>query len=315
MTDSTLDRAAEPRSPDVAVVGSINLDISIPVPHLPAPGETVLGGDALWSGGGKGANQAVAVARLGRSVAMVGAVGDDSAGREQLEALARRGVDVSSVATLEGVPTGVATITVDERAENSIVVSPGANGRVAGSRVRSARAVTDAAVVLVQFEIPLGAVRAATEAATGFVIVNPAPVPADAGSDDDDLRAVIDRADLLVPNRGELSALLGVGDAATSVELVDQAKSIGRPVIVTLGSQGALVVETDRITQIPPMPVEAVDTTAAGDSFCGALADAIVRGATLVEAATWAGRVAAVTVTRRGAQASLPTRAAVLAAP
>ncbi|MEZ5340497.1 MAG: PfkB family carbohydrate kinase [Acidimicrobiales bacterium] len=140
--------------PEIVVVGSINLDISVVVDALPLPGETVLGSDALWNGGGKGANQAVAAAKLGRRVAMVGAVGADSAGAEQLANLSANGVDVAGVVTIDDAPTGLAMIVVDERAENNIVVSPGANARLTPEAVAAAGVLDDAAIVLVQFEVP-----------------------------------------------------------------------------------------------------------------------------------------------------------------
>ncbi len=308
---------------EIAVVGSINLDIAIPVDHLPAPGETVLGGDALWSPGGKGANQAVAAARLGRRVAMVGAVGSDTAGVDLLAGLTRDEIDVSGVAILAGVPTGVATIAVDAGGENSIVVSPGANGRLVSDRIHelieSGHTLGRAAIVMAQFEVPIETLLAVSRATTGRLILNPAPAigPTSEGvtSGLDELLAA---SSVLVPNRGELATLLGVSESRTLDELVDQARliispdSVGGAVVVTLGGDGALVVTASEITEIPIVPVETVDTTAAGDSFCGGLADALVGGSTVAEAAKWAARCAAVTVTRRGAQVSLPTRVEVM---
>lgn len=302
--------------PEIVVVGSINLDISIPVGHLPAPGETVLGGDALWSPGGKGANQAVAAARLGRRVAMVGAVGSDTAGTDLLSGLRNDAVDVSGVAVLDGVPTGVATIAVDAGGENSIVVSSGANARVSAGQVlelvEAGHALGAAPVVMAQFEVPVAALLAVAQRISGRLILNPAPAIDRGGSDQ--LAALLAAADVVIPNRGELATLVGVAEATSIDELVDQARlAVGTgpdagSVVVTLGGDGALVVHGTDVTEIPIVPVETVDTTAAGDSFCGALADALVGGASVVEAARWAARCAAVTVTRRGAQNSLPTR-------
>ncbi|MFT7597712.1 MAG: ribokinase [Acidimicrobiales bacterium] len=291
-------------SVDVVVVGSINLDISVPVPHLPEPGETVLGGDALWSPGGKGANQAVALARLGRQVAMIGCVGNDPAGEQQRSHLASQGVDCTGIVALPDVPTGLATISVaDSSGENSIVVSPGANARVDAELVRDL--LVPARALLVQFEVPADAVAAAIEGYHGLVVVNPAP----ARLLDD---AVLGAVDVLVPNRGELALLAGASaEAVTTDELADQARSLGvGAVVITLGGEGALIVATE-VTAVPIVPVAAIDTTAAGDSFCGGLVDALLDGVDLVAAAVWASRVAAVTVTRRGAQASLPSRAEV----
>lgn len=288
---------------EIAVVGSLNLDISVVVPSLPLPGETVLGGDALWNGGGKGANQAVAAAKLGRRVAMIGAVGDDSAGTDLLTGLTGHGVDVGEVAVLADTPSGLAMIVVDEQAENSIVVSPGANNRVGADQINASAALRDAAIVLVQYEIPAEAVNTVAERAAGRLVVNPAPARATS-------EAVLAAARAIVPNRGELALLVGAAEASSTDELVDQARALGcgGAVVITLGSAGALIVESDAVLEIPARSVTAIDTTAAGDSFCGALADALVDNATLRDAVSWATKAAALTVTRRGAQVSLPTR-------
>ena len=289
---------------DLVVVGSINLDLSIPVPELPRPGETVLGGDALWSPGGKGANQAVGAARLGRSVAMVGCVGDDPAGRQLLDALSRSGVATDTVAVLPGVPSGIAAIAVSAAGENSIVVSPGANHRLTSSHVAEALERWSPKAVLTQFEIPAEA-TAAMVGFDGLFVVNPAPARAISAE-------VLAAVDVLVPNRGELALLSGSASAETIDEVTDQAKALGvSRVVVTLGGDGALVVDlgagSTQVTVVPIVTVPVVDTTAAGDSFCAGLVDALLDGADLVSATKWAGQVAAVTVTRRGAQVSLPT--------
>lgn len=287
--------------PEIAVVGSINLDISVRVGALPRPGETVLGADALWSGGGKGANQAVGAARLGRRVAMVGSVGADSAGRDLVSSLADDGIDVSEIEILDGVSTGLAMIEVDDSGENSIVVSPGANSRMMAAAVEASAAVREASLVLVQFEIPEAAVEATARAASGRLVINPAPARLVS-------TAVLEAARVIIPNEGELATLAGGAEASGIDELVDQARSLGGggAVIVTMGAKGALVVESQRVVEVPAKEAEVVDTTAAGDSFCAAVADALVGGETLTEAARWAVRVAGVTVSRRGAQYSLP---------
>lgn len=312
MTDATVvasdaDAATTPaaaRSPfEVVVVGSLNLDLVVPVARHPAPGETVLGGDPARHPGGKGANQAVAAARLGRRVAMIGCVGDDDAGRVLTGALHENGVDTAGVRVVDGVPTGLALITVDERAENMIVVSPGANARLSVGDVAAAGTIAESAVVLLQLEVPDEAVTAAAQAAHGIVVLNPAParpLPA----------ALLARADVLVPNRTEL-ALLAHGEESADLDGVAAlARALDGPsaVVVTLGADGALVVDGDSVAHVPAVPVTPVDTTAAGDAFCGALADALAGGGDLVEAARWAACVAAVAVTRHGAQPSLPRR-------
>jgi ribokinase len=280
----------------IALVGSINLDIVVGVDRHPARGETVLGDDRQELPGGKGANQAVAAARLGAQVAFVGRVGDDDAGRRLRDGLAAEGVDVTHVRVDADAPTGVALIAVDRAGENTIVVSSGANARVSAADVEAARHVlANAAVTLVQHEVPEDAVAAAIAAAGGTVVLNPAPA-----------RPIVAQVDVLVPNRGELEALAGrAGDPVGLARGLEAA----RAVVVTLGSEGAVVVEGAHVEHIPAPRVDAVDTTGAGDAFCGALAQALDAGADLVEAARWAVRAAAASVTKPGAQGGLPRRA------
>lgn len=292
---------------DLVVVGSANLDISVPVDHLPVPGETVLGGDALWSPGGKGANQAVAASRLGRSVAFVGCVGADGAGKQLLDALNSDGVAFAG-RVIDDVPTGLAMIAVSADGENSITVSPGTNARLTAADVAAAIEKNQPSVVLAQFEVPLAALAAC--GGSGRLIVNPAP----AVEPSEELSAILDAASIVVPNQGELAQLLGVEPAVTQDEIVDQARLLpAETVVVTLGAAGALVVDGAQALMVSSVPVAAIDTTAAGDAFCGGLADGIADGLPVAEAAQWAARVAAVAVTRRGAQQSLGTRAEALA--
>jgi ribokinase len=288
--------------PAIVVVGSLNLDLVVRVERLPGPGETVSGGDVFRNPGGKGANQAVAAARLGRRVAMVGRVGGDDAGRELLASLEADGVDTAQMRAVDGVPSGAAFIAVSGDGENQIVVSPGANTRLGADDVAAAAAaLRAAAVTLVQLEVPLQAVAAAVRAAGGPVVLNPAPVRALPAE-------LLGEVDVLVPNRVEL-AQLARGPMPQTVE--EAAALAGRlptrAVVVTLGADGALVVEDGDAAHVPAVPVRPVDTTAAGDAFCGGLADALAGGAGLQDAARWAVRVAAAACTRPGAQASLPT--------
>jgi ribokinase len=290
---------------EIAVVGSLNLDLSIRVPRLPLPGETVLGRECCRDTGGKGANQAVAAARLGRSVDLVGLVGGDEYGRLLLDALAAAGVGVSAVGRHASLPTGLALITVDDLAENTIVVSPGANGALRPAHL-DAEVIGGAVAVLLQLEVPLDTVEAAALLARGTVVLNPAPArPLGEG--------LLARVDVLVPNRSELGALTGSAPPTSADEVVAMARSLpgDGAVVVTLGDRGALVVEGGRVTAVPAPRVEAIDPTAAGDAFCAGLADALVAGADLAQATGWAVRCGAAAVTRRGAQASLPTRAEV----
>jgi ribokinase len=296
----------ERASPAIAVVGSANLDVVVPVERHPRPGETVLGGDHYRASGGKGANQAAACARLGAHTRFVGCVGDDDAGRTLHDALARDGVDVRLLATRSDAPSGIALIVVAPDGENTIVVSPGANGRLDEAQVHAAE-LAGAAAVLLQLEIPLAAVTAAAHAAEGLVVLNPAPARALPA-------ALLERTDVLVPNRSELATLAGAAvEPTTHDEVVDLARSLPgvSRVVITLGVEGALVVDAAAVAHVPAHPVAAVDTTAAGDSFCAALTVALTEGAALGAAAAWACAAAAVTVTSPGAQPSLPTRARV----
>ena len=306
--------AYDPRSgPEVAVVGSANLDLVVEVETIPVAGETVLGGDLLRIPGGKGANQAVAAARLGRQVAMVGRVGDDDAGTMLRAAMDSAGVDTTCLLTTEGTPSGTALIAVGADGDNAIVVSPGANGRVNPADVKRAADVVEAAeVVLLQLEVPLEAVSAAVRRARGTVVLNPAPAPITMLPLD-----LLDGVDVIVPNQTELATLAGhAGLAAIGEVDPDTAVALARglPVaaaVVTLGAAGAMVVTPADATHVPAPAVMPVDTTAAGDAFCGALADALVGGAGLVEAAEWAVKVGAAATLRPGAQPSLPTRSEV----
>jgi ribokinase len=290
-------------NPEVVVVGSLNLDFVVPVPHLPAPGETIAGGQHFKTLGGKGANQAVAAARLGASVAMVGRVGDDAEGLDCVAGIERDGVDATFVVRDEDVPTGLALIAVDPQGENSIVVGQGSNARLCVADVRSAEALLrDARVTVAQLEIPMDSVHAAAASAGGTFILNPAParpLPPE----------ILRRVDVLTPNEIELAMLAGAR-VDSMRDVVEAARDIDGPdaVVVTLGAQGAVVVTPDRAVELPALRVEVVDTTAAGDAFCGALAEALARGEELVPAAEWAVAAAAVSVTRMGAQPSLPTR-------
>jgi len=298
--------------PKIAVVGSINLDLVVPVPHHPVPGETVLGGELAEHPGGKGANQAVAAARLGVQVAMVGRVGDDEAGSALRAALQREGVDVRWVLAEEGFRTGRALIAVDRASgENSIIVSPGANTALAPEHcAASGTVLRDADVTLLQQEIPAATVEAAARLAGGTVLLNPAPARSTLTRES--LRDLLDMVDILVPNRAELAAMVG-HDLHDLHAVADAARTLRGPsaVVVTLGADGALLCEEGAVLLVPALAVTPVDTTAAGDAYCGALACAIAEGLPLHEAVRHANAAAALATTRSGAQPSLPTRAEV----
>lgn len=294
-----------PRDPvEVAVVGSANVDLVVPVEVLPRPGQTVLGGDHLRAPGGKGANQAVAAARLGRRVAMIGRVGTDDFGDQLLLSLRSAGVDTSATIPTPDVPTGLALITVDRLGENTIAVSPGANGRLTPDDVAAAAPLLrDARVLLVQLEVAVATVAAAVELTDATVVLNPAPAASLPGE-------LLEQVDVLIPNRSELAVLTGRREPVTIEEAVKATHALpsGPAVVVTLGADGAVVVVDDEAEHVPAMSVAAVDATGAGDAFCGALADGLSRGQELVTATRWAVRAAGLATTRWGAQPSLPTR-------
>ncbi len=286
----------------VTVVGSLNEDVVVTVRRLPGRGETVIGSAVEVLPGGKGANQAAAAGRLGRGVHMVGRVGADDAGDRQLAALAEAGVNVGRVQRTEGVPTGSATIPVEaEGGENLIVVVPGANAELTPADV-DVPSVQTAGVLLLQLETPLATVLAAARATRGTVVLNPAPaqpLPAD----------LLAAVDVLVPNEHELVQLAGVEAAArTPAALAELARGLAaRSVVVTLGGAGVLVVPAEGpVLHQPPLAVEPVDTTGAGDCFCGALCQALSRGETLPGAVAYAATAAALSTTGPGARGGLP---------
>ncbi|MFH8463782.1 ribokinase [Streptomyces sp. NPDC017991] len=288
---------------DLLVVGSANADLVIGVERRPGAGETVLGSDLALHPGGKGANQAVAAARLGARTALLARVGDDAHGRLLLDSQRAAGVDTSGV-LVGGAPTGVALITVDPSGDNSIVVSPGANGRLTPDDIREASALLAASkVVSTQLEIPLETVE---EVVRGLrpgarFVLNPSPpreLPA----------AVLSACDPLIVNEHEARVVLGADAGATPEEWAGALLALGpRSVVVTLGEEGALVADASGTTRVPAVEVSAVDTTGAGDSFTAALAWRLGAGESLADSAAYAARVGAVAVTRQGAQASFPT--------
>ncbi|MFI2640254.1 ribokinase [Streptomyces sp. NPDC018610] len=290
---------------DLLVVGSANADLVIGVERRPAAGETVLGSDLAVHPGGKGANQAVAAARLGARTALLARVGDDAHGRLLLDSQRAAGVDPAGV-LVGGAPTGVALITVDPSGDNSIVVSPGANGRLTPKDVRAAAGlVRSARVVSAQLEIPLETVvEAVRRLADGSrFVLNPSP-PRELPPE------LLEACDPLIVNEHEAKVILGGDGVGDDPE--DWARALlargPRSVVVTLGAEGALVASADgAAVRVPSVKVDAVDTTGAGDAFTAALAWRLGAGASLAEAATYAARVGAVAVTRRGAQESYPT--------
>jgi len=300
------------RSARIVVVGSSNTDMVVRVSNLPRPGETVIGGDFFTARGGKGANQAVAAARAGGSVALVACLGDDALGNETLAALAAEGIAVDDVRRIPGARSGVALILVDERGENSIAVAPGANALLTPDQVAPwAERLSPDDVLLIQLETPiesvLAAVRAASEAAA-CVILNPAP----ARDLPDELLALVS---VLTPNEAEAARIAAI-PVGTEHEIEDAATALLRrgvgAVVITLGAAGAYVATAERRETIPGHRVEARDTTGAGDVFNGALAVALADRMPLAEAVRFANAAAAISVTRDGAQPAAPRRAEIL---
>lgn len=298
------------------VVGSLNMDLSVTVAHLPVPGETVLGGEAVRSPGGKGANQAVAARRLGARVQMIGLVGDDLFGSQVREVLSADGVDVTGVGTVADASTGIAVIIVQPDGENVIAVAPGANARL-GPTVREAVSA-DVSALLLQLEVPVDACLAAAERARAHgrpVVLNAAPAPPVV---DDDLARLLRAVDLLVVNEAEATALykaVGARNGAPAFTPADErweevAAMLRRlgpaEVVVTLGSAGAAAADADGTFHVPAFPVTAVDRVGAGDAFSAQLAIARAEGRPLAEAVRRACAAGALATTRRGAQTSLP---------
>lgn len=292
----------------IAVVGSANMDLVARAPHIPKPGETVLGGGFAESPGGKGANQAMAIARLGSSAAFVASVGEDAHGDALLAGFVRAGMDVRFVARCATARTGVALIVVDEGGQNAIVVAPGANAELTPSFVRASVELLAPQVLLAQLEVPLPTVEAAFAAAPkALKILNPAPAQ--------ELSAgLLAATDVIVPNETETEVLTGIlpdtdqnrRHAADAL----RAKGVGT-VVITLGARGCYAFDGSQELRLPAAEVEVVDTTAAGDAFCGALALAFQQRKSLSQALSFATAVAGLSVSRAGAQASMPSWAEV----
>ena len=301
--------------PRVTVLGSLNMDISVTVPRLPEPGATVLGSPARFTPGGKGANQAVAAARLGAGVRMAGCVGDDDFGRQLLAALREENIDTGDLRTAPGVPTGLAMISVDPAGENLITVAPGANHEVGAGEVAAA-ASSPGDVLVICAEIPVPAIRAALARARAVrCVLNLAPAPPEAAA------VVADGVDWLVVNETEAAAVLGrkiEGLAAAAEAAAGLLAAGARHAVVTAGAHGAALAPgtgPDGAPQaIEAFGVEAVDTVGAGDTFVGALAVALAAGVPPAEAVRAAAAAGATAATRHGAQAGMPRPADIRAA-
>lgn len=291
------------RSLKVAVVGSVNSDLVLSTNRIPQPGETVTATSSAVHNGGKGANQAVALARLGQTTFLIACVGNDPDGDRLMTALVDNKVDVSMVARVEE-PTGLAVIVVDKSGENTVVGNPGANHQLTAELIAEASGVLATAdATLVQMEIPGDTVAEALSAAEGTRLLNPAPAaPLD--------RRVLDNVDVLLPNRTELGVLAGVEAPVSERQVVEATRMLefDGMVVVTLGSEGAIAVRPDGsvVRAIPPA-VRVVDTVGAGDAFCAGFAHATALGLSLTDCMTMATACGAHATTIHGAQPSMPT--------
>lgn len=299
----------------ITVVGSFNMDLVIEVPRFPAPGEAILGRDFRRACGGKGANQALAIARMGHSVGMIGAVGRDAFGDEMVANLAAAGVDTRAVIRRPEVASGTAMIVLDATGQNQIVVANGANDTLSPADIESqADRIRRSRALVIQLETPMDGVELACEIASAAgvpVVLNPAPYAPVSG-------ALLRRCRWIIPNEGEAALLSGhpvrnAGDAAVAARRIREAAPASE-VLVTLGAHGVWLDTQDFTGQIPGVPVKAVDTVGAGDTFIGAFVARWMEGAGVVAAARFGCAAAAIAVTRRGAQSSLPLRAEVDAA-
>lgn len=297
----------------VLVVGSLNMDLVVRMPQIPRPGETLLGGVFKTFPGGKGANQAVAAARLGARVTMVGCVGNDAFGKEMQDMLAAEGIDNTHVLIHPKMATGVALIQVDDRGQNSIAVASGANFQLTREDVeRTIGVISEFDVLVMPLETPMETIRAAAQMASqrgAKVLLNPAP----AQTLD---RSLLELVDVLIPNEYEAAIMTGISALSSDAETRDAAAKLlalgTRKLIITRGSQGAMLFEQNTESTISAFPVNVVDTTAAGDCFVGALAVALCEDKPLLDAAEFASAAAALAVTRDGAQPSLPRREEVM---
>ena len=291
----------------IIVIGSSNTDMVVRSEWLPRPGESVIGGDFMMVGGGKGANQAVAVARMGHNVLFVAAVGKDIFGDAAIEGYRNFGIDTRHIVRKD-IPSGVALIMVDGAGQNSISVALGANNALTAEDIAPAlEGIEPDDIVLLQLEIPMATVDACVEAASAKgakVILNPAPAAAVSSN-------TLAKLYLITPNQTEAQTLTGI-EVTDEASAILAAKALCRRgierVVITMGGHGALLYQKDGSQMIPAHKVDAVDTTAAGDVYNGALCAALAEGMTLADALHFAAKASAISVTRAGAQPSIPTR-------
>ena len=296
------------RAKKIVVVGSCNTDMVIKADRLPVPGETILGGTFFMNPGGKGANQAVAAARMGGNVTLISKTGNDVFGKQSVMLYTAENIKTDYIFSDPKHPSGVALITVDAQGENCIVVASGANAPLSPSDIdKASTEIESSDLILMQLEIPIETVEYVAEKAQKKdikVILNPAP--ARALSDN-----LLKNLYIIIPNKSEAEILSGI--KVTDIESAKLAANIISSkgvniVVITLGSQGALIKEYDDFLFVDALKVEALDTTAAGDTFCGAVCVGLSEGKSILESVKLAARAAAITVTRMGAQSSIPYR-------
>lgn len=292
----------------ITVIGSSNTDMVVKSKRLPGPGETILGGEFGMYPGGKGANQAVAAARLGGIVHFVGKRGNDIFGTQASSLLQKEGIDTTHFSINNNLPSGVALISVDEKGENCIVVASGSNAAITPQDLEGIEPLIEkSSIVLLQLEIPIETVEHAAKMASNkdvTVILNPAPAQPLPSS-------LLKKVSIITPNETEAEILTGIPikDIASAQQAAIALKEKGvQTIIITLGCEGALVYHQDKFTKIDTVKVVAVDTTAAGDVFNGALAVGLASGNSIEDAARYACKAAAISVTRMGAQSSAPTK-------
>ena len=292
----------------IVVVGSCNTDMVIKADRLPVPGETILGGTFFMNPGGKGANQAVAAARMGGAVTLISKTGNDVFGKQSVSLYNSENINTDFILSDSRHPSGVALITVDSNGENCIVVASGANATLSPADIDKARAeVESSGIILMQLEIPLETVEYVAEMANkkGIrVILNPAPARALS-------EQLLNNLYIIIPNKTEAEILSGI--KVTDIETARKAAAIISAkgvdiVVITLGSQGALIKEHDDYHFVEAYKVDTIDTTAAGDAFCGTVCVGLSEGKSILEAVELAVKAAALTVTRMGAQTSIPFR-------
>ena len=294
------------QNPQVVVVGSLNMDFFFHTPRLPAVGETLLGGKFITAPGGKGANQAVGLAKLGRKVSMVGRVGEDPFGQTLIDGLKEHGVETSRIQKDHEAATGAALVLLEQNGQNRIIVASGANQRFHPEHLDGIESlIAHSQVLVMQLETPLETVmkaaKIAKEAGTQ-VVLNPAPgkpLPAE----------LFQQVDILIPNEVEASMLVGASEGTRPDDIAKELLRAGAEVVViTLGAAGALLANKQGSEQIPPFKVEVVDTTAAGDAFVAGFVAGLTEGTSMHEAVRWGNAAGALACTRIGAQPALPSR-------